>query len=415
MALDMLVTESDLPNFLQQTATAQAAHIRSLTTTINYEHLVSLDQMERQGYRPAIHESLVAQALWTQLRNLARALPTMTALTTFALVVTRPRCAFWLPRDIITDLVKSLPRQCYNLEIDTGTVDRLREEEGPDEHLCKAINHAIPQLKHLRLRITAMCTALFSATSAPTLETVSINCFGGNAFSSGAQLCRPDVVSPRMHYHGNDAAPSVAQSLKTLAKRCPKLTLATVLDTTPAEYEDRSTHACYDIRDALTGKTYALPITDIWALEDGNVLLRTMNGKELVSSRATIALFAEGQPWKETAGGIRLPAAMFLAEDSAYTAKDLHSLTVAEWKEQNPRRSCSLWSNEKMAGRWLIDVTTFEGIAEHAPLKEDTPEGFMRDEDMMSDLCPLGPLGPELWRASYTVLPVKPSPSASLD
>ena len=378
MPLDLVVTETTLPEFLEDTATTQATEIRALTVRIDYDQLVSPNQICQRSYSTSIHDSRVAQALWNHLRNLARALQHMTGLITFALVVTHPKCTFWLPRDIVTDLVKSLPLQCCNLEIDTAALDRVREDEEPNEHLCTAISNAIAQLTHLRLRLTAICPALFNANSALGLETVSVNCVGGSTHSSGAQLCNSHAVNPLMVYHesGNDAAPAVAQSLHAFATRhCPALKLATVTSVTPNDYDDRSTHPSYDIRDGVANKTYALPFIDIWGLEDGNTLLRARNGEESISDRATIALLAEGQVWKATTTGLRLPASMLLAESSPYTAREMHLLTVEEWKEQNPKRSCALWANEKKTGRRLIDATLFEGLTEHVPLKEDTPEG----------------------------------------
>lgn len=290
MSLDLVVNELTLPDFLEQTAKTQAADIRALTVNIDYDCLVSPFQECQHDNSRSIHDSLTAQTLWTYLRNLARALQHMTALTTFAFIVVRPKCTFWLPRDILTDLVQNLPHQCRNLELDTDSLDRVREEIGVDEHLCKAISRAIPNLQHLRLRLTAMCPALFHAASAPILETVSVNCIGSNPLHGGLQTCRvlPEAPATATDENGQDAAPHIAESLRDLAAAsCPRLKLATVTDLTHCNWHDRSTHHCYSIRDALVNKTYALPLVRILWGEGCNMLLRTRDGEEYISDRTT--------------------------------------------------------------------------------------------------------------------------------
>ncbi|GAB7334629.1 hypothetical protein MBLNU13_g06592t1 [Cladosporium sp. NU13] len=315
----------------------------------------------------------------------------MTSLTTFAFIITQPACTFWLPRDILTDLVQNLPQQCRNLEIDTDNLDRVREEVGLNDHFCKAISRALHNFQHLRLRLCAVCPALFQATSTPILETVSVNCIGSNPLKSAAPTCRvqPETPAVAVDVNGQNAAPHIAQSLRALAatQHCLNLKLATVTDVTHCDWDDRSTHHSYSIRDAIANKTYALPFVRILWGPDNNILLRTRNGEDLISGRTTIPLLAEGQVWKETTDGLRLPAAMFLTIDSPYKAKILHTLTVAEWKEQNPTKSCSLWNNEKKTGCRLIDATVLEGLGEHNTLQEDTPEGFARGQEK-SDLWP---------------------------
>lgn len=390
MSLDIVVTETALPDFLNQTAKTKATDIRALTINIDYDRLVSPNQTCQHETSTSIHDSLTAQKLWTHLRNLARALAYMKALTTFAFIIIRPKCTFWLPRDILTDLVQHIPHQCRNLEIDTDSLDRVREEIGVDEHLCKAISRALPNLQHLRLRLTAMCPELFHADSAPFLETVSVNCIGSNPLHNGLQTCRvfPDSPATATDTNGQDAAPHIAQSLRALAAAsCPNFKLATVADLTHCNWHDRSTHHCYSIRDALANKTYALPLVRILWGEGCNMMLRTRDGKESISDRTTIPLLAEGETWKETTDGLRLPASFFLGKNSPCTAKPLHVLTVDEWKEQNPKKSCPLWVNEKMTGCRLIDATVFEGLGTHGPLQEATPKGFVRGEEE-TDLWP---------------------------
>jgi hypothetical protein len=58
----------------------------------------------------------------------------------------------------------------------------------------------------------------------------------------------------------------------------------------------------------------------------------------LMGSRAAIQSFAEGQPWKVTASGLGLPAMLFAGEGPAHTANESNLLTIAAWRQLNPRR-----------------------------------------------------------------------------
>jgi hypothetical protein len=235
-----------------------------------------------------------------------------------------------------------------------------------------------------------MCPVLFQATSAPLLETVSVNCIGGDPLNGNFETCKILLPTPLLDHRHKDAASYIAQSLGALAStHCPNLKLATVTGVTHCDWGDGSTHHCYSIRDAVANRTYALPFVSIMWGPGNNILLRTRDGEELMSNRMTTPLLGEGQAWKETTDGLRLPAAMFLAPESSYTAKPLPTATIAEWRGQNPTRSCSLWVNEERAGCRLIDATVIEGLGEHDPLQEDTPEGFARGDDK-TDLWPAG-------------------------
>jgi hypothetical protein len=390
MVLDLVITETTLPDFLEKTAKTRATDIRALTINIDYDRLEPPSPTSQHDDCTSIHHSLTAQAIWNYLRNLARALQRMTSLTTFAFIITRSKCNFWVPRDILTDLVQNLPLRCRNLEIDTDNQDRVRDEILLDEYFCKAISRAITNLQHLRLRVCAMCPVLFQATSAPLLETVSVNCIGGDPLNGNFETCKILLPTPLLDHRHKDAASYIAQSLGALAStHCPNLKLATVTGVTHCDWGDGSTHHCYSIRDAVANRTYALPFVSIMWGPGNNILLRARDGEELMSNRTTTPLLGEGQAWKETTDGLRLPAAMFLAPESSYTAKPLPTATVAEWRGQNPTRSCSLWVNEERAGCRLIDATVIEGLGEHDPLQEDTPEGFARGDDK-TDLWPAG-------------------------
>jgi hypothetical protein len=408
MAPNILITGADLHEFLQKLAVTQAAEIRTLTIKIDYTRLpvpsattqapVNDDDLREHG-------SIATQALWAQLQSLSRALQHMANLHTFALLVTsRPSTGFWLPRHIIADLVTNLPQQCRNVEINT----RAQDSAEPDSaHLCEAIRHILlPRLHHLRLCLSTMCQALFtsdtaltltsdqtpaaeSKPTAPLLKTVFVSCVGRAICNSGARLCGSYDEDPHtMDFRtGIEAAPILAQSLRSLILKCPALEVAVVMDVTPPDYDDKSVYPSYNVRDAIKNKTNALPFHDVLPFEDGNTLIRLTDGQELISSRAAIQDLAEGRVWKEGTDGIRLPAAMYLGEGAADdVAKEEALLTVEAWKGGHPKKTCHLWLNERNTGLQLLRPTVFDGVTEKPILREDTPVGWLRNgTDLFSE------------------------------
>jgi hypothetical protein len=119
MASDLVVLTTDLRAFLPTTAISQTTDIRDLTVRID-QALPSNEEEEdvEEMIHVLTHVGAGTRSLWTLLRNLQRVFQHMTGLKTFVFVVTWFRIGFWLPRDIMTDLVTAQPQQCCNLEID---------------------------------------------------------------------------------------------------------------------------------------------------------------------------------------------------------------------------------------------------------------------------------------------------------
>jgi hypothetical protein len=139
-----------------------------------------------------------------------------------------------------------------------------------------------------------MCAALFSAESSHMLKIVSMICVGKGLVNFGSQLCGSHNDAPGAINHSieTDAAPVVAQCLRAFVSQCPRLELATVLDVKPT----------------ISNKPHATPFINVWALGDGNALLRARNREEMIAECATIQKLAKGQVWKKMGDGLRLPA-----------------------------------------------------------------------------------------------------------
>jgi hypothetical protein len=91
----------------------------------------------------------------------------MPKLATFSLAVASGSIAsdFWLPRPAIATIVASLPAACVDVEIDTQGRD-FALAPGAEPHLCDVLRAALPRLRHLRLRLSVMCPALFFSNDA---------------------------------------------------------------------------------------------------------------------------------------------------------------------------------------------------------------------------------------------------------
>jgi hypothetical protein len=46
------------------------------------------------------------------------------------------------------------------------------------------------------------------------------------------------------------------------------------------------------------------------------------------------------------------------------------ALTSGAWKEQNQRKSCFIWANERKTGRRLLEAVTIDGLNEKLVLRE---------------------------------------------
>lgn len=60
-------------------------------------------------------------------------------------------------------------------------------------------------------------------------------------------------------------------------------------------------------------------------------------------------------------------------------ARELLILTAAEWKAKYPRKSCTLWRNERQTGMCLLEPLRLDGLSGTQLAIEDTPDGWIRD------------------------------------
>ncbi|KAH7067012.1 hypothetical protein BKA63DRAFT_523571 [Paraphoma chrysanthemicola] len=103
------------------------------------------------------------------LDALCDCLGSLSELKTFSLFLNGlvdSRCT--LPGPVLARIVRALPPSIIHLELDTECIDRMYEDKpvnDPKDHLCLAISDRLPHLETLRVRLSCICTGLFSSLS----------------------------------------------------------------------------------------------------------------------------------------------------------------------------------------------------------------------------------------------------------
>lgn len=103
--------------------------------------------------------------------------------------------------------------------------------------------------------------------------------------------------------------------------------------------------------------TLALPI---WFINSRLYILRTIDGGEYISNPRTLQIFAEGNTWRTTVSGARLPAEVF-EEERAGFSPDLVEDTLpvvasSTWRRENPDTVIPLWDHEVKTGVRMVDA-----------------------------------------------------------
>ena len=326
-------------------------------------------------------------------------------LSTFSLFVPpAKRYGIDIHRAVLVSLVDALPASCVNLEIDTQGRDAM--PVAGETHLCDRLRRVMPRMQHVRLRLRYMCSALlgdgpplplrqsdsisegtesFTPISLPKMRTLLLNC----RVSGGGRDTRCDslfgVELPISERAKQTAWNSLTQALEQLVQcenshqQAAKLYVVDFLTRDTDDKRDYSTFLCAEM---TTKVTIAVPCRMVAIGVQEPYLLRTLDGRELLSTLIGFEPLMEGEIWKTVAGGARLPAELARKLASFPTEKEaLRIRTVGEWKLQYPRKSCQLWSNERTADMRLLEAEKREGaeayLSRHLVV-EKTPPGFVR-------------------------------------
>ena len=145
------------------------------------------------------------RALWAALDTFSLdVLPRLQNLSTFSMVVESSNggatpIGWWILHSSSALVLRNLPRSVENLELDLEMHDKPLTWDKPFVHNCPCIRRLLPGLRHLRLRLTTLCPALFydlgddddsrhvhydddKAVKAPRLETLVMNTSNDSLF-----------------------------------------------------------------------------------------------------------------------------------------------------------------------------------------------------------------------------------------
>lgn len=345
-----------------------------------------------------LHGSQQSQELWSLLHVSVDKIASMVEMMTFSFKVsTLPNAVgFWIPRPLITEFVKILPKTCVNVEIDS----RGKDDSTPGvAHLCDALCEILPRLQHLRLRLSTLCPAMlgdgfnltqssdmlskFRPVAAPQLKTLIINCIPRTIFGSQAHICGTCQENPYTSYATNrlEARIAIVDAL-CLSKRTSNFSAAEcvrVLHALPHSNNDLSIDASLLQRNILEDVTWSLPFREIFRFQKDSFLIRTPESLEFLSYFWAIEALAEGELWTEVGNGSRIPTSSLREGTSVYNQKSLPLLDTNAWKATNPGKTCTLWLNEGVSGTPLLAAECSHGLSGVIPVKEKTPAGWTRD------------------------------------
>ena len=115
----------------------------------------------------ATFRSLIA---WKALRVLPQIINTMGRLESFSFAVSAyykvgAMDDFFLVRDDLQTILKSLPNSVGHLELDTFCYDREGGSDPEKGHLCHTLREMIPRLLNLRLRLASLCPKLIPSNN----------------------------------------------------------------------------------------------------------------------------------------------------------------------------------------------------------------------------------------------------------
>ena len=142
------------------------------------------------------------RALWEALDVFTlNVLPRLQNLSTFSMIVEEWKegaipIGWWIRHSSSARVLRSLPQSVENLELDLEMHDKPLTWAHPFVHNCPCLRRLLPGLRHLRLRLTTLCPALFydlgedddslhveynddKAVKAPHLETLVVNATDG--------------------------------------------------------------------------------------------------------------------------------------------------------------------------------------------------------------------------------------------
>jgi hypothetical protein len=353
------------------------------------------------GSAPTNEPASIEMTLPNRVANFVTLIPNFKKLKSFSLRLEESSYRS-VPRATLIELLEALPEICTNLELDTGAQDHREEQE--KAHVCEAIRGLLPHMQNVRIRIGAMCSAMFGIGNSssdgfkpialPNIRSLVVSCaiFNGQQ----VQCCgRQDYTTSAKHpgSHGALAWPFITADLAKLVEHSgDNLTHACIYAMNATSGDDASQICQTAIRtDVVTKETSAFPILSIGVPWQGKVSyeVRLHDDSELVlTSPSHVESIAEGQTWQDVRGGARLPTEILKAERTGLPSfatgcavLPLLEKSEQSWIAENGNEPLStLLLRERKVGMKLVraEKRTGNGYRELVPVREVTPQGWIR-------------------------------------
>jgi len=399
-------------------ASAHGQYVRSLTLRVEadpvinshivpfFPNIAAIPFNGASGFAASRGKDItsVQASLHDRIMRFIPLMPRFGNLASFSLLVERSE---WrsISRTVILALLNALPESCTNLELDTRGQDHREENE--QVHLCDAIRNILPRMHNVRIRLGAMCCAMFGTgeilgpsakifapITLPKLKSLTVNCV--LPLGSKIQQCgQHDYTTggKGSQWDGAVAWPSVTNSLARLVEEGAESFNRTNIYVMNGTACNAISQDCQTaIRaDMIEKEAWAFPSFFYGASfgEMGSYLMRLNNDLEVVVAKLDdIEVLAEGQLWKDVFGGARLPAKILDAEKNGLPSfatgcveSPLPIMTTKEWTKQNLNvLRCKVRRNERKTQMKLMlaEKRTGNHYLSVQPIKEITPKGWVR-------------------------------------
>ena len=343
------------------------------------------------------------------LERLVPMIPQFVDLRSFSLVVA-PAPHRLIRRATIIALLDALPATCTNLELDTHAQDHREEDE--KAHVCDAVRNLLPRMQHVRIRVGAMCSAMFSAdqeshapredgatdddlntVTTPHLRSLVLNCgFGGPQI----QLCGQNDYTSHTKHPGRPeglALSSITKGLEQFVSQQGEALKDSRIYVMVGLGGDSAFQQCQtELReDVVTKVTWAFPVLRFGpTTSSGKYIMRLHDESEhVLSNEDQIEALSEDFVWKNDIGGARLPAEALDAERDRLPSfatgcveSRLPAQTGKQWAAAHPNVALNtVWRNEEMVGQRMVFAEKRIGNDYSGPIREITPAGWNRTRD----------------------------------
>ncbi|KAF1842545.1 uncharacterized protein K460DRAFT_409948 [Cucurbitaria berberidis CBS 394.84] len=343
----------------------------------------------------------------------ARFIPILTSLqnlASFSLVVETRASWCLVPRATIAGLIDALPTSCTNLELDTNGNDKHHDND--HTHICDSIRRILPRMQNVRVRLGAMCSAIFERRQSPNVDTRSSGL--SDMLPTFEPILSPNLQSlvvncgitacgellPQCGYEDHlkwdisaEAWCAMISCLMDVVTQphATNLRKTKILVLSPTWGKDSNlsldTQLCTDMVNKVTWAFPCIP-EGRWSSVSGCFLVRSPDGSEqVIKDIEDMDDIAEGHVWADVVGGARLPADALQAERRGFPsfATGCVERPVADlmdqWLEVYPGVPKSrTFRNEQKTGTKLVlaEKRTGSDFLALRPIKEITPNGWVR-------------------------------------